>query len=84
MRSCHAQSDRDIESSAMEVVTDRVAAERRAERRAERLEKEEFELALAISASLAEQEQLEQRDRLAAAARKVGEPSAVSGAPNST
>ena len=75
-------SDWNGKSSEMEVVTatmvtDRVAAERRAERRAERLEKEEFELALAISASLAEQEQLEQRDRLAAAARAAIQPPVV-------
>jgi E3 ubiquitin-protein ligase Mdm2 len=59
------------------MVTDRVAAERRAERRAERHEQEELELALAISASLAEQEQLEQRDRLAAAARAAIQPPVV-------
>ena len=71
-------SDWNGKSSEMEVVTatmvtDRVAAERRAERR----EQEELELALAISASLAEQEQLEQRDRLAAAARAAIQPPVV-------
>ena len=53
------------ESAAAQRAANRAAAERRAERR----EQEELELALAISASLAEQEQPDQRDRLAAAAR---------------